>query len=402
LRNGILLISFFAACSSGGDDGIATPGAFDSSNAIAACLQAARCGFIGASEEKKCESDAAATLKAYPPVYSTTEAVNSKRLTFSASEAQKCVDANKNNGCSVDAYFALFDKCSGVFKAAVQAGGACKDSLECVGGYCDQGANGSSGCAGTCKTNVASGATCDPNNDHCGATDFCDGTTKVCTARVQLGASCGSSPLCASNLFCKGYTPADTTTNTPEVKGVCKGAGAVGDDCTLYLFGNDDCGDGLFCDSSGTAPKCTKPSALGADCIAYTGCVDPYDCIGLAFDQNTGAVTTKGKCGAWLDIGKTCDPTSMGEIGCPLDSTCDMTTKVCKLSGQVGDTCDPTAGGGCGTSLYCDGTTSKCTKSVALGGACTPQMVDMNGFPIGDEPCHDGTCTNGSCTLVCM
>src|SRR5205809_5461068 len=101
------MLGFAAACSEGGGDGIANPSAFDHDNAIAGCQQSARCGFIGASEEKQCESDAAKALSQYPPVYSAKEAVDAKRLSFNSAEAQKCVDANRNNGCSVDAYFAL-------------------------------------------------------------------------------------------------------------------------------------------------------------------------------------------------------------------------------------------------------------------------------------------------------
>jgi hypothetical protein len=404
LRNGILLISFLAACSSGGGSdggGISTPSAFDSSLGVASCQNAVKCGFIGASEEKQCETDAAAALKAYPRAYSTGEAVNAKRLAFNGTEAQKCVDANKNNACSINAYFALGDKCANVFKPLVMPGGACKDSGECLGGWCDQGANGVTGCAGTCKANDASGATCDPQGDHCNATDYCDSTTMKCTLRAKLGDACGSNPLCGGNLFCKGYTPADMTNMTPEVKGVCKGVGAAGDACTKYFFGNDDCGDGLLCDDSGTTPTCVKLAVMGGECTSYYGCVDPFDCIGLAFDQNSGAVTTKGKCGPWLDIGKSCPAT--GESGCPLDSTCDMASSTCKLAGQIGADCD-TSGvtASCGTNLYCDGPTAKCAKTVALGGACVAPAMDSMGNPIGGDPCHDGTCTGGTCTLVCM
>ena len=398
-----------AGCSSGGGNGgISDPASFQQQAAVASCQQAARCGFIGASEEKKCEMDAATTAKMYPSAYSIADAVKQKRLTFDAKAAQACVEAQKNAGCSVDAYFDALDKCAPTYKGAVPTGGTCLSSFECAtGNWCDQGnGTGTDGCSGTCKANDAAGATCDPNNPHCNDSDYCDGTTMKCTARAQVGQPCGQVE-CAIGSTCKGYIPADDTTTppTPETPGTCSGRGKLGDPCQTYFFGDTDCQVGLFCDPNQQNPVCSQPLAMGSDCSWYYACQDPLDCTGLTFDQNTGAVAQTGKCSPFLDIGQTCSNATADDTGCPLDSTCDTTSMTCKLGGQLGDTCDPMGFGGCsGANLYCDGATSKCTQMVPFGGACTPPMTDSSGFPIGDDPCHDGSCdaTSMVCAIQCM
>jgi hypothetical protein len=398
----VAIVSTAAGCSSGGDNngGVADPAAFDAAVSKAFCAYNTRCGYYGASEEKKCESDAVAAAKTYTPVYSTADAVKMKRLSFDAAKAQACVDAIAKAGCSVDSYYALGDTCGVVFKGKVATGGMCLSGLECAAGnYCDQGNNtGTDGCSGTCKANLATGATCDPNDPHCNDSDFCDDTAMTCKTRLAAGADCKSGQ-CGLNNYCKGYD-----SGPPEVLGKCSGLGQVGDTCATSFIGTTNCSLGLWCnDVDPMNAACAKPVAAGGDCTSYYACVDGLDCIGLAFDQNTGAVTTHGKCAAWLDIGKACS--SAGESGCPLDSTCDATANMCKAGAVVGDTCDPTSFGQCTGNAYCDGNTSKCATMVALGGACMPQPTDpQSGFPLGDEPCHDGTCdaTTMKCALMCM
>jgi hypothetical protein len=392
-----------AGCSSGGGGGPDSPAAFDSQLNDAYCVYNARCGYYGASEVKQCESDAAAAAKMYPPAYSTTSGVQSNKLSYDAARAQACLDAVSKAGCSNDSYYALGDVCNGVFKGLVQAGGACVAALECApGNWCDQGTNtGTAGCTGTCKANIATGQTCDPNNSHCNDSDYCDDSAGTgmgtCTATLKQGDSCVPGQ-CGIGLNCNGYD-----SGPPEVKGVCATLAKVGGKCTTSFLGTTNCQLGLWCnDADMNNAVCATPVASGGECQSYFACADGLDCLGLAFDAN-GAVTTKGKCGPFLDIGKSCSSVG-GEAGCPYDSTCDATSMTCKLGGMVGDTCDPTSTGGCSGNNYCDGNTSKCAQLVALGGACTPAPTDANGFPLGDEPCHDGSCdaTTNKCAVTCQ
>jgi hypothetical protein len=400
VRNLICGLVLWAGCSEGGGGGLTD---FDTAVNDAFCAYNARCGYYGASEVAKCKSDAAAALKMYTPAYSTNDAVKMKRLSYDGVRAQACVDAINKAGCSNDSYYALGDSCSGVYKGLVPAGGTCLSAIECAAGnWCDQGNNaGTDGCSGTCKANTATGATCDANDPHCNDSDFCDDSTAaaVCKTRLKTGTACAPGQ-CVSGNYCKGYD-----SGPPEVLGQCSGLGQIGEACSMSFLGTTNCALGLWCnDVDPNAAVCAKPLANGTECSSYFACADGFDCLGLAFDPNTGDLTTKGKCGAFLDIGKAC-VSAGGESGCPFDSTCDTTSNTCKLGGAVGDTCDPTSFAQCSGNAYCDGNTSKCTTRVALGAACTPAPVDPgSGFPLGDEPCHDGTCDEMTmkCALICQ
>jgi hypothetical protein len=397
----MILFCVLAGCSSGGSGGgLDTPDAYNSELDKALCAYNARCGYYGASEVKQCESDAVAAAKMYPPAYSISDAVKMKRLGYDATKAKVCIDAIAKAGCSNDSYYALSDTCNPVFSGLVKTGGACLGDFECAtGNWCDQGANnGTTGCSGVCTANVASGGTCDPNASHCNTSDYCDDTSMACKARAKLGQSCSSSQPCEGVLDCKGYDA-----GPPEVLGTCSNLGQVGDACFSSFIGTTNCSLGLWCDDTDlNNPVCAKPIASGASCTSYFGCADGLDCIGLAFDNNTGDVLTTGTCKPFLDVGKACD--SSGESGCPFDTTCDAASSTCKAGGKAGDTCDPQAFGGCSGNSYCDGNTSKCAVKVALGGACMQQPTDASGFPLGDDPCHDGSCDamSNKCSLVCQ
>jgi hypothetical protein len=389
-------------CSSGGSGGtVDTPAAFQTAINNAFCQYNTRCGFFGASEEKKCESDAAAAAKMYTPAYSQADAVTKKRLAYDSSKAQACLDAIAKAGCSADAFNALGATCSGVFKGIVATGGSCLSASECAAGsWCDQGNNaGTDGCSGTCKANAATGAPCG-SPAPCNDSDYCDGNVmpNICKTLLALGADCRDGE-CGGVGYCKGYMQ-----GPPEVLGKCSGLGQVGDACATSFFGTTNCSLGLWCnDVNPASAVCAQPVASGGDCSSFAACADGLDCIGLAFDMNTGAVTTKGKCGPFLDIGKMC--TTMGESGCPLDSRCDTASASCKPGAGTGDACDPTMVAQCSGNNYCDGTAKKCAVLVALGGACTPQPSDpMTGLPLGDPPCHDGACDamTMKCALVCQ
>jgi hypothetical protein len=258
-------------------------------------------------------------------------------------------------------------------------GGMCLSSMECAGGYCDN--KGTDGCAATCKAWIATGMACNPNDPLCdGAKDFCHSTNNVCTARVAAGAMCGTDARCQRNLFCLGMVA------------TCVAPGKVGETCDTFLFGNDTCQTDLYCNDSVMPAVCETHKAAGADCDSYYACNDGLDCIG--FDPNAGMT---GKCGAWLDVGKTCDPMNY-ENGCPFDQVCDGMSLACAASGEKGSDCSAGGSDGrCRDGLYCD-PMLKCSPTVAIGAACTP--------PVGNDPdpCHEGACDamTMKCALVCM
>src|SRR5262245_17857487 len=129
-------------CSSGGGGALDTSDAYNTQLDNAFCVYNARCGYLGQSEVKKCQSDAAAAAKMYKPAYNLTDAVNMKRLSYDPAKAQACLDAVAKAGCSNDSYYALADVCNPVYKGLVAAGGNCLADLECKdGNWCDQGAN---------------------------------------------------------------------------------------------------------------------------------------------------------------------------------------------------------------------------------------------------------------------
>jgi hypothetical protein len=398
----VLTFAFLAGCSSSSSPtpaggGSATPAEFQAKLDSYTCAWKVKCGFIGASEQKACEDEVVGSRTKYPSPYDQVEAATAKRVTFDADAAAQCLAAAQALGCTYDQLFAFPDACSGAYKAAVAIGESCKADLECIGGYCEQGAGvKTKGCSGTCKAFLASGATCEPNAAHCASTDFCDSTTKKCTARVAAGGACGGAlPGCAVGLFCKGYVAASGT--TPATPGKCASAGAVGDACSAQFGVLTDCTPGLYCDPYSATPKCQTRLAAGVECSYPTACADGLACIGLVLDTSAGTVTTKGKCAAYLDVNKPCVDPAADATGCPFDTQCDAKSKLCAPYGASGADCSSSGtNGNCGENLYCDAS-SKCSPQVGLNAACTPASSS------GADPCNEGSCdkTSKTCVLVC-
>jgi hypothetical protein len=358
------------------------------------CTVGAQCGNIGKSEVQQCLGDLT-TSEGFKPTYSIDDAVKAGRVKFDPAEAQRCYDAQSKFGCTQDEVIAAQASCTKVLTGLVQTGGMCLAQLECADGFCDQGNNTqrNDGCAGTCKPWLNVGDTCDPQSPLCAPTAFCDNTTMKCAAQLSMGTACTPGS-CGADLFCKGYVAASAgPPAVPETKGSCLPAGKLGDACQAFFFGNTDCSPDFFCDTSQTTAVCATKVAMGGACKDFAACVDGLDCLGLTFDMN-GNLSKSGACGAYVDVGATCDPAG-GEAGCPFDAPCDATAKTCTITGTEGSDCSMTS---CRTNLYCDDTTMKCTKQVALGAACTPPQM------LGTNPCHDGTCDTASkiCSLACM
>ncbi len=367
---------------------------FVTSQNQAFCKYWARCGFIGASEEQQCETDAQADFLGYPPAFSIDASIAAMHMTFNANAVSACLTAIAQAGC-LDNQFQMADQlCNAVLTGTLAVGAACLSSDECAAtSYCGSSTSElADGCMGTCNAQLASGAACDPNNDECGSNLYCDSTKNQCVASAAVGASCSSTVFCQDALICIGDVPASGT--TPEMPGKCAQPGAASAACDE----DDDCQAGLFCNTETATPVCAARTAAGGACSAFEACPDGQRCIGLVVNDTTGVTTKAGKCGPVLDIGTTCDPTA-SEPGCPDDADCDTTSKKCVAAGTLGATCTP-GDFDCDDELYCDSTTSKCTKLVALGQSCVPQPTTTD----GEESCHDGTCsaTSKLCAVVCM
>lgn len=402
-RTTFLVMALLAGCGGGGGGGnldggaagVKTAAEFEAALQAANCVYLAKCGSIGASEEKQCEADAIASATNFPPAYTRVEAVDAKRLAFDAAAAQKCIDTVRTTGCTIDQYFAASDLCEAAFKPLVMPGGACRADAECDGGWCDMGKVQTEGCAGRCTANTATGDACTPGDSHCGDLAFCDSTSKKCTARAAAGMPCGGTrPRCQFNLYCKGYMAGQN--GMADTPGTCQPPFAVGEACLEAFFGNTNCTPGLFCDSSKSPAVCAKRLGAGAECESLSACDDGQTCVGLDVDD-MGNVTAKGRCGPFLDVGKTCADPKVYETGCPYSGTCDAMTKQCVTLGTKGSDCADT--GFCNDTLYCDPASLKCISQVPLGGACTPPATADD-----PDPCHDGSCdeTSMKCTLVCM
>ncbi len=362
-----------------------TPQAFDLALAQTFCGYDVRCGSRGASEQAKCEQDAAPLRATYPPGYSLADAVAAGRLAYDPAAAQACVDAWAKAGCTVDQQILANTACDGVFTPAVAPGGACRWDGECVGGWCDGSLE--AGCAGTCKALLVEGAACDPSDDRCAGADFCHPDAKTCTARAGLGAACSPSARCQHGLFClSDPAPDGGAPDAGAPPATCRAPGQVGDGCAVFFFGNDTCTPELYCDDSVAAPVCRARVGAGASCPSFAACRDGLDCVGLSSQA-------PGRCSPNLDLGAACDP-SLDESGCPLDTRCDAAAKKCLARGNPGDDCS--ADFYCRPHAYCDDT-DRCAATVPFGAACAPPP------PNGAEPCDEGACDPSSmkCALTC-
>ncbi len=350
-----------AVACSGGATAPTTVGPLDERVALGTCERDVRCGNIGASELAACKADASTRATKFPPSYSIDDAIKDKRLSINVSEAERCIAASKDAPCTVDGIFVLLEACDRLYLPAVMPGGACKSDYECIGGTCAR-ASGDTGCPGTCKAYVATGGDCAAEDATCAPSDFCHGDTQVCTLRAGKDAACDDKIRCGLAFSCTGQ---DAQTGAG---GTCTAPSPVGTTCESYFFGNTSCDPALYCDSS--TQKCAARGATGAECNGFYACDDGFVCIGLTFDED-GNIMTPGRCTAPLDVGQTCDP-SFGETGCPLSTSCDMTSRQCIRT--------------------------ETPERIPFGMPCTPP-ADEN----AEDPCDDGVCdpSTRTCALIC-
>ena len=426
-RSGILVLVAMAACSKDSNTMTQTMGPATANDFIAAlgeaqCDYQVKCGWIAAASLATCKMQADTDLKMYPPAYDVGAAVTAKKLSYSPAAGKACIAQWATAGCTLNQVADAYTACQNVYTGQVAVGGVCASNVECASGsFCNMAImNPADGCTGACTAFVATGAACDGQTTVCGLSDECNVNSMICTPLGGVGASCGDTS-CQPNLFCKGAV-FDPNTGMLMTPGMCAGAGKVGDACganvaVIYLPGQpnfftgtptplllqngvDDCDSTLFCDPNAATPVCTARLAAGADCTSIGSCQDTLECLNIQTDMN-GMVTTPGKCGAYLDAGKACDPSISANgsyDGCAVDTFCDPAKSVCTPFGHAGDDCSmatgPFGGGFCNPNFYCDDS-GTCQPMVALNAACTAQM-NMN------EPCHDGACDGKMCTLTCM
>jgi hypothetical protein len=133
------------------------------------------------------------------------------RLTYDAATMATCLTMLAGETCA-EWVTGLSEPpaCDAAITPKVATGGACQSDLECVGGHC-LGADdsGTPATDGACVANLAHGAACTVN-DLCVATDYCDGTTMICTAKKPGGAACSSDDECGNSCNagtgqCSGY-----------------------------------------------------------------------------------------------------------------------------------------------------------------------------------------------------
>lgn len=124
------------------------------------------------------------------------------RITYDGSAARGCIDAFVNLGCGPYSQLsgAMSVSCDTPFiRPAVGDGGACSQSYECTGDFCD---GATSSADGTCKPKPTAGQSC---TGTCAPGLYCSGT---CQPLLANGASCTGSEQCASG-NCAGSTCAD-------------------------------------------------------------------------------------------------------------------------------------------------------------------------------------------------
>lgn len=376
--------------------GALKPETFATQLAEASCEGGVQCGLVIATDIAACKTQAKANATKATP-YDPVAAAKAGRLKFDAAKAKACIAAAKNPPSCSPTYQFFGTDCLGIFTPTVANGGACQSGQECLSGACV--GSTSDGCAGTCATPVATGTECDNTTKFCGPSDFCafaqdamEGDPGTCTTYTAPGAACTSSNDCDQDHWCRG------TAAAPADK-LCREPGGVGDPCELFFFNIfHSCNATLFCeitDLENATGVCKALVAKQSTCTDGTDCAPGSTCTGLVFNDSDGSVMTPGTCLPFLAPGAACDP-MQSYTNCPSEYPCDMETSTCKKPElAIGSDC---AENYCQSGLYCDNALT-CQVPAAFGQACTAR--DMN-VDYAEEPCTEGTCVGGTCTLVCM
>ncbi|HEX4459586.1 MAG TPA: hypothetical protein VIA18_16510 [Polyangia bacterium] len=342
--------------------------------ATAACKRYERCGFVAASEDASCQAEQTLSITS-PPPYTPDDGITAGRATLNTTVTAACLAAIGAGGCGLADDYAIQNACTGVLKGTVANGVGCRGSFECMTGFCLVPGDG---CAGTCKAFATAGFSC--ADSVCDNNSYCDPDTAVCVAKGSSTLPCSATQPCQPGLVCKGEA-ADGT------GGTCGAVVKSGGDCTA----STDCDVGLYCSVSTGTAKCTALLQSGASCTDFDACGQSLDCVGLTVASGTN-VGAPGKCGGWIDIAATCDPTTT-ETGCTFDATCDAGSKKCTAIGTAGYACQTS--NDCHIGLYCNANTV-CAAEVPYGDAC-------NTNDGATDQCLSGSCdaTSSACLTYC-
>ncbi len=404
MKRARLLLLLLAGCSSKptGPSPVTT---FELALGDAQCVRQARFGVNGASEVAACQ----ARSRMYQPAYTASQSVAAGHLSFDAGAAADGRTTLAQAGCSVDAQQAATSACL-VFTPNVKVGNTCEQDGECIGGLCQRDIP-LDGCRGKCVAYLAIGAACQPTADLCRSDGYCDPNASLCVPRPTVGGSCSDLVPCAPGEFCltplapgvtpsPSVSPAPPTGASPSPSPLCEDMQGEGSPCVVSALDASSCTAGLYCRTAVSPAVCARIVADAQPCDSIDACPDGDDCVGLAMDMVSGAITV-GVCQKFVDLGGVCNP-ALSENGCPYDMLCDATAHTCRPIAPLGSDCTANGSSGfCDAGLYCDGTTGACTAQVPFGAHCTPPPEDTSGDILGQDPCFDGTCVNGGCQLVC-
>jgi hypothetical protein len=377
------------------------PGAADLASAedfrrrlhVLECAVQARCGRIGASEQRACEIE-----KPNGYAEEVFSLVRKGHYTVDRSQAETCLASWTNLTCHADRTLmppaCRSEAVVATVRGAVPPGGPCTQWDECAHGYC----HAQPGCSSTCTAYVPLGGACD-NNHLCEPEAWC--WENLCRSRAKLGEPCHDyNQDCERGLWCKGYLPESSLPHGDymrEQPGTCAPRKGEGEHCVTYRHAHEDdehCRPDRYCDWGAGDPTCRPRLPKGAECDWEDACADGLTCAGLVLrglhpSGERYAVFARGTCVPWSDVGDPCDPSAY-VTGCPSDMRCDEGTRTCRFTGRVGDPCEP---GGepagtpndrpvsvpfCFAQSYCDPATHTCARELDVGAPCSrlPSSLD--------------------------
>jgi len=347
------------------------------------CDWAARCGYIGRSQETKCVMDSQTYYDQTVRVsqtYDVDAAIRAGRLSINSGAANQCLGLIRASTCSTSSFlFGFSSTCQQVYQGRVAPGGQCSASVECAGGTCAFTTPGGNSCNGICVAWAAEGqscatAGCDPSRH------FCD-ASRVCRARGNIGAACRPSSFgsgeCIDGLGCTSA-------------GICARPGSGGEACASGL-----CAKGFHCVGTGTSSVCAADVRHGDTCPDPLACPDGDRCVGTA-------PGTSGICTRVLDVNDVCDP---ARDACPSTAPCSMTSRTCTppVVPMEGSSCATSSCFASGSSfltpgpqLYCERATNTCRRKLMPGETCVRQN--------GEDPCTTScsatmTGASGTCNM---
>lgn len=303
-------------------------------------------------------------------------------------------------GCVDPSAVSVFDCDSGDCHASSRGGGAAQAGGGQGGGAEACGPDTCNGCCdgATCVADTTpqrcgvKGAQC----ASCGPDEGC--VRGACAPVLGDGARCTEDAMCASG-FCAGGACCGTRCDGPceacGEAGVCRISAAgtttaacgafacdgLGAACPTTCTGQQQCGQGHFCDEAGA---CVPRLGLGATCRANLQCASGFCADGVCCD---GACT--GSCDRCNLVGQEglCRPAPAGDRGSP---ACGGNIA---CNGALPD-CPIACGNGCPSGTWCSG--EYCAARKPVGAACGVANECASDY------CVDGVCCDGACGGVCQ